>query len=301
MLNTGAITTDSLSLLLLDEKKCSADVLRLDKIHPIISGNKWFKLKYYFKKASEEKKQIIITYGGSYSNHIIATACAASEAGLNSIGIIRGERAAVLSPTLLAAEKYGMQLQFISRDEYKRKEDILFRKEIEEKYADALIIPEGGFGYEGIKGAEEILLLVDKAKYTHILCAVGTGTMYAGLVNVSGPTQTVVGICVLKGIENLSIQLDAWAIHNEKKSAHQILHDYHFGGYAKKNDQLIEFINTFYRQTRIPTDFVYTGKLFYAVTELLKNNFFPAGSKLLIIHSGGLQGNNSLTKDTLIF
>jgi 1-aminocyclopropane-1-carboxylate deaminase len=282
----------------LTEKNIRADVLRLDKIHPVISGNKWFKLKYYLQEAQEKNHKTILTFGGAYSNHIIATACAAKEFGLKSIGIIRGEKPIELSHTLQQAKNYGMQLEFISRDEYKTKNENSFQNVLVEKFPGCFIIPEGGAGENGIKGSAEILNYINPNDYTHILCAVGTGIMFAGLINPSSEKQKTIGICVLKGMHNEYKEL----INDIKKRDNcAINHDYHFGGYAKKNDALIKFMNDFYLQTKIPTDFVYTSKLFYAMLDLVKKKYFDPGSKLLIIHSGGLQGNASLVSGTLIF
>lgn len=297
-INLTEATTDKIHLKELAEKNISTDVLRLDKIHPVISGNKWFKLKYYLQEAIGTNHKTILTFGGAYSNHIIAAAYAANASGLKSIGIIRGERSPIISHSLLQAEKYGMQLAFISREDYKKRNEAGFQKMLAEKFDAAFIIPEGGSGANGIRGSAEILNGININAYTHIICAVGTGTMFSGLANSSLSYQKIIGISVLKGMtdgyKTLPDDLN-------KMSQFEINHDYHFGGYAKKNEVLIEFINGFYRQTGIPTDFVYTGKLFYAALDLVKRNYFNAESKILVIHSGGLQGNASLMRGTLIF
>lgn len=194
-----------------------------------------------------------------------------------------------------------MQLKFISRNEFKARENLEFINNLKNEFGDFYLIPEGGASEYGIKGSKEILKLTDYQSYSHILCAIGTGTMYFGLVNSSDLTQKVIGIPVLKGMENF-LEDNISKIENIEKMAYcQILADYHFGGYAKKNNQLIDFINDFYQKTNIPTDFVYTGKLTYALTDLVKKDFFPSGSKILLIHSGGLQGNLSLDKSVLNF
>ncbi|RYF84915.1 MAG: 1-aminocyclopropane-1-carboxylate deaminase/D-cysteine desulfhydrase, partial [Chitinophagaceae bacterium] len=173
------------------------DVLRLDLIHPVISGNKWFKLKGYLQQAKEENKDILLTWGGAYSNHIVASAYAAKLAGLKSIGIIRGEEPRTWSHTLLAAKAYGMQLYFLSREEYWQKS--LPQEIIETIDCDEVIeIPEGGYGEKGAEGASEILTLVAPANYTHIVSAVGTGTTLAGLCLSALDQQRTIGIPVLK-------------------------------------------------------------------------------------------------------
>jgi 1-aminocyclopropane-1-carboxylate deaminase len=277
----------------------SVDVLRLDLIHPIISGNKWFKLKEYLKEAGALHKKTILSFGGAFSNHIVATAAATKQAGLQSIGIIRGERPPLLSHTLQQAEHFGMKLFFLSREDYKRKmvpPEVYLSFNKNEIYE----INEGGYGRKGAEGAGDILRLFDTIAYTHIMAAVGTGTTLAGLVQASGDSQNILGISVLKN--NFSLQQEIeHLLPKERHYRFSLLHEYHFGGYAKYSPQLLEFMNDWFRQTGIPSDFVYTGKLFFAVHDLLQKRYFPDKSKILVVHSGGLQGNLSLPKGTLIF
>lgn len=273
-------------------------ILRLDKIHPIISGNKWFKLQYYLKDAKQSGKQKIVSFGGAYSNHIIALAAACKMNGFSSAGIIRGEEPSALSPTLLLAREYGMDLYFISREDYDEK-----KIPGELQSAEHYFISEGGYGEKGAQGAADILTYSKKDPiaigFSHCCCAVGTGTMMAGLIKAISPHQKVIGISVLKN--NYELEKNVRSLVPAESKQWQMIHDYHFGGYAKHNDALIGFMNEFYGQTHVPSDFVYTGKLFFAVSDLIKNNFFPAGSRLLVVHSGGLQGNASLRKGTLMY
>ncbi len=288
------ITPEKISLDLFFKKNIQAYVLRLDKIHPVISGNKWFKLRYYIEDAIRQNKKTIVTFGGAWSNHIIATAAACKEAGLNSIGIIRGEKANQLSPTLSQAKEFGMNLIFIKREDYHYK-----KIPVELNEDDYYLINEGGYGIKGAEGAATILDNFDHKNYTHVCCAVGTGTMLAGLTNKILFLQKTIGISILKNNISLDEKVKVLLINKEKNF--EIIHDYYFGGYAKYTAALINFMNEFYQQTNIPSDFVYTGKLFYAIANLIKNDFFLPNSKLLIIHSGGLQGNASLKEGTLIF
>ncbi|MBC7472663.1 MAG: 1-aminocyclopropane-1-carboxylate deaminase/D-cysteine desulfhydrase [Candidatus Sericytochromatia bacterium] len=292
--------TQSLDLREFNEKSCQADILRIDKIHPIISGNKWFKLKYNIESALEQKCNTILTFGGAYSNHIIAVATLANELGLKSIGIIRGEEPRELSHTLKSAKENAMQLNFISREDFKNRSSENYYKSLVDIYGDFYLIPEGGASAEGRKGTEEILSLVNYKKYSHIMCSIGTGTMYIGVVNSSEKEQQIIGIPALKGMVDLLDQYSLF-IKEEKKDSCKIFYDYHFGGYAKKNPELINFMNYFFEKNNIPTDFVYTAKLLYAFYDLLKKDYFPKNSKILIIHSGGLQGNISLPANTLNF
>jgi 1-aminocyclopropane-1-carboxylate deaminase len=293
-------TIDELHLPEFEEKKLSVDILRLDKIHPVISGNKWFKLKYYLEDAVQQKKSII-TFGGAYSNHIIATAFAANQLNLQSIGIIRGEESKHLSHTLFLAKKCRMKLAFISRNEYVKKNNDDFISGLQLTYPNSIVIPEGGAGLKGIRGSEKIMKLVKNNYYTHILCAVGTATTFLGLANASDLAQKIVGICVLKGMSDLLNENKKFLNDPEKINNCFVSYDYHFEGYAKKNNELLNFMNLLSDKTKIPTDFVYTGKLFYGAFDLIKKDFFPRASKLLIIHSGGLQGNDSLPAGTLNF
>jgi 1-aminocyclopropane-1-carboxylate deaminase len=275
----------------------SVDVLRLDVIHPIISGNKWFKLKEYIADAISQHHKTILTFGGAYSNHIIATAAACAASGLQSIGIIRGEEPKNYSPTLQQAMDFGMQLFFTDRESYRQK---LLPAALVNQFDAArfYLINEGGYGKKGMEGAATIVDECDTASYTHICAATGTGTMLAGLLAGSQAAQQCMGISVLKNNFSIKDEIQQLLPHQKDFS---ILHQYHFGGYAKHNEELLRFMNDWYRLTGIPSDFVYTGKLFYAIYDLLEKDFFKKDSKLLLVHSGGLQGNRSLPKGTLIF
>lgn len=274
-------------------------VLRLDELHPVVSGNKWFKLKFYLEQAQRQRCTALATFGGAYSNHLVATAAAAQRCGLQSVGLVRGEAPPVLSHTLLEAQRCGMSLFFLSRTSYGQKR---LPDEVSQAVANgkALLIPEGGYGPEGVQGAEDILRQHNTNEYTHIVTAVGTGTTLAGLVAATAPHQQVIGIPVLKNAGSLRTEINR-LLPVEKQDAFVLQHDYHYGGYAKTSAALFDFMNLLYRQTGVPTDFVYTGKAFFAALDLANKNFFPAESKVLLLHTGGLQGNRSLKKGTLIF
>jgi 1-aminocyclopropane-1-carboxylate deaminase/D-cysteine desulfhydrase-like pyridoxal-dependent ACC family enzyme len=284
------ITTDRIDHPLLKDKNVSLDVLRLDKIHPVISGNKWFKLKYHLDNYNAGNYTGILTFGGAWSNHIVATACACYLNKINCVGIIRGEKPLKLSATLEEAMNYGMQLKFIPREVYKLKSNAMFIEKNLSEFSGYYIIPEGGSGEAGEKGANEIMQYTTGNNYTHIACAVGTGTMFNGIERSITSYQILLGVVVLKG----------WNEEGKGDNA-KLLLNYHFGGYAKFNTELLLFMNEFYRVTNIPTDFVYTGKLAFAIFDLIKNDLLAEESKILMIHSGGLQGNTSLQKGSLIF
>lgn len=284
---------------LYQQQGVEVEVLRLDLIHPGVSGNKWFKLSEYLAYAGQGGKKVLLTFGGAFSNHIAATAAACRESGVRCIGVIRGERVPTLSHTLQGAENDGMDLYFTSREAYKAKE---IPEAVWEHYAkeEVYIVNEGGYGIKGRQGAESILDHCPRGRYTHIVAACGTGTTLAGLVAAAEPGQIVMGIPVLKNYTSMEAEINALlppALH----SRYTLIHDYHFGGYARHSPELIHFMNRWYEQTGIPSDFVYTGKLFYAVDHLVHKGYFPYGSRILVVHSGGLQGNDSLPKGTLIF
>lgn len=274
-------------------------MLRLDKIHPVISGNKLFKLCYFLKDAKKSKHKKVITFGGAYSNHLAATAFACREMKLKCIGIVRGERPDLLSSTLLFCKENGMQLEFISRESYKEKDERGFASELKNKYGDHVLIPEGGFSIKGKDGAALINEFLCGKNYTFVCLPVGTGTTFSGIIEGKYDKSEIIGFSVLKGFEDIEKRLLALNANAQKK--YSLISDYHFGGYAKKTNELISFMNDFYKQHKIPLDFVYTGKMMFGVNELINKKYFPKGSQILCIHTGGLQGNNSLPEDALIY
>jgi 1-aminocyclopropane-1-carboxylate deaminase len=291
---TRNISTDRISVPIAIEKKITLEVLRLDKIDPLISGNKWFKLKPFLEEARLLNKHHILTFGGAWSNHLLATAAACNTLGYHATGIVRGERPAKLPYPLQAAADKGMELVFTDRTSFRR-------QEIPEIYDKNLyyVIPAGGCSDKGIEGAADIANQFADSDYTHIACATGTGTTFAGLIKASGKRHKIIGIPVLKN--EIEIQQFIREKITDPGLDCEIIPGYHFGGYARHNKELIMFMNDLYEKTAVPSDFVYTGKLFFAIHDLVSKNYFQPGSKILIIHSGGLTGNHSLPKGTLIF
>jgi len=273
-----------------------SSILRLDKLHPIVSGNKWFKLRYYIEDAIANKATTIASFGGPYSNHLVALAFAAKENNLKSIGYVRATKEDALTPSLQEALAYGMQLEFMGRTHFQAiKNDLL---KANNKENAVYFIDEGGYGELGAKGAATILNEYCK-DYTTIIAAVGTGTMLAGLINAAEAHQNVIGIPVLKNEK--SIESEIKTLLKDSTKPFTLVHNFHQGGYAKTNPALIAFMNQLWETEKIPSDIVYTGKLLMAVDSLLKENYFKAGTKLLVIHSGGLQGNRSLPSGTLLY
>ena len=288
----------------------TVSILRLDKIHPEISGNKWFKLKYNIQKAKRENYQTLLTFGGAHSNHIAAMAAACRESGLRSIGVIRGENTNHPSPTLINARENGMEIFFLERKKYSDKYSASVFRFLEEHFGKFYTVPEGGNNKEGILGCREIL--PEENYFDYVLCACGTGATYAGIVSSCKPGTVVMGINVLKGKNGLveEVQKNLSTLFSEKKISLKgneelekviienscITDKYCFSGYAGYEQQLIDFKSDFEKMFSIPLDYVYTSKLFYATFDLMKKKKFTPGSKILIVHSGGLQGNKAFEK-----
>jgi 1-aminocyclopropane-1-carboxylate deaminase len=289
---------------LINIKQLELIIARLDLIDPVISGNKIFKLHYFIEEALLLNKKTIVTCGGAFSNHLAATAHFCKAKGLNCIGLVRGEAAENISHTLLQCKADDMKLVYIDRNVYAdiNQDNFVLHipAELDYKADDGYFIPEGGFHPLGANGASLIMEKISNYAPTHIITAIGTATTMAGVLKNAVPEQRVLGISVLKGMTDIETRLAA-LLPETTYTRPVIFHDYHFGGYAKKTEPLINFMNDFYRQYQIPTDFVYTGKMMFGVIDLLKKDYFPAGSRILCLHTGGLQGNLSLPKGSLVF
>ncbi len=268
-------------------------IKREDLIHPFISGNKFRKLKYNLLQAKAEGKSKLITFGGAFSNHIAAVAYAGKENSLETIGIIRGdelESKISENPTLTFAQNCGMKFEFINREAYKEKTSTSFIEKLKKHHGDFYLVPEGGTNMLAVKGCQEILTPED-TDFTHICCAIGTGGTISGLINSAKPNQKIIGFPALKG-DFLSDDIRKFV----KYSNWEEQSDYHFGGYAKINEALIRFINDFYKKTNIPLDPIYTGKMMFGIVDLIHKGYFPKGSKILAIHTGGLQGIEGMNR-----
>lgn len=264
------------------------DFLREDLNHPYISGNKLRKLKYNLIEAKNQTQNALLTFGGAFSNHIYAVAAAGKEFGFETIGIIRGEELEnkPLNPTLAFAKSCGMQLHFIPREEYKNKENVDFINDLKEKFGKFYLIPEGGTNNLAVKGCEEILNEKTK-KYDFICCPIGTAGTISGIIKTSEPHQKILGFPALKNADFLKSTIENYT---EKKN-YEFINAYHFGGYGKINVELLSFVHEFYEKHEIPLDFLYNGKMVFGIFDLLMKNKFPKNSKILIVHTGGLQGN----------
>ena len=284
------IKTQEISLPILKEKQVRLFVKRLDQIHPFVSGNKWYKLKYNLIEAEQKGFKTLLTFGGAYSNHITATACAAKENGFKSIGIIRGEECLPLNPTLQFAKKQDMAIYYVSRSEYRQKTNQDFIKNLSNRFGDFYLIPEGGTNDLAIKGAAEILDVNDMQDY--ICCSVGTGGTITGMINSANNYQKVIGFTSVKGYNDLKVEIKNWT----SKENWCLINSYVFGGYAKTNKVLLSFINEFYKTQKIPLDVIYTGKMMMGILDLAAKDYFLRESTILSIHTGGLQGNKGMSE-----
>ena len=275
----------------MEEKGIELYIKREDEIHPFVSGNKFRKLKYNIQEAKKTNKNTLLTFGGAFSNHIVATAVAGYLTDFKTIGVIRGEELGLdvtetlsKNTTLKNSYEHNMQFEFVSRELYRKKLEDSFINNLKEKYGDFYLIPEGGTNDLAIKGCEEILTVSD-AKLDYICCAVGTGGTISGVINASSKHQKVIGFPALKGdflfddIKKLTSKSN-WSLQT----------NYHFGGYAKYTDELIRFINDFNKDTGVLLDPIYTVKMIFGILDMIKKNQFKKGSKILAIHTGGIQG-----------
>ncbi|GAL69121.1 1-aminocyclopropane-1-carboxylate deaminase [Jejuia pallidilutea] len=266
-------------------------IKREDQLHAFVSGNKYRKLKYNLKEAEQLGFKTLLTFGGAFSNHIAAVASAGYILGFKTIGVIRGEELygeIEHNPTLRFARDHGMQFKFVPRDVYREKTSEGFLNELKQEFKDFYLIPEGGTNALAVKGCEEILSEDDK-NFDVVCCAVGTGGTISGLINSSKPSQQILGFPALKG-SFLHEDISKFVA----KSNWNLITDYHFGGYAKINSELVRFLNAFKFDNGIPLDPIYTGKMMYGIFDLINKNYFPRGSRILAIHTGGLQGINGM-------
>ena len=282
---------------LFSKNNIHVSIKREDLIHPVISGNKFRKLKYNLIEAKNQNQTKILTFGGAFSNHIAAVAFAGQQNGFETIAIIRGDELfdkVQENPTLKFAQECNMQFEFVSRNQYHNKNNSDFLEYLKIKFGDFYIIPEGGTNELAIKGCEEILTM-DDLEFEYICICVGTGGTISGLINSSNANQKILGFPALKG-DFLQDEIRTFAKNNNW----QLIHDYHFGGYGKISDELITFMNRFSNEYKVLLDPIYTAKMAFGVLDLINKNYFPENSKILMIHSGGLQGiqgiNNILEK-----
>jgi 1-aminocyclopropane-1-carboxylate deaminase len=269
---------------LYESKKVHVYLKRDDMIHPFISGNKWRKLKYNLQKAQQENKSTLVTFGGAWSNHLLATACAGATFQFKTIGFVRGEE--ISNPVLNMCKLFGMQLRFVSREEYKDKPQLFEQLENKEEY---FFIDEGGASLEAIYGCKE---LIDELKnqYDHMFCAAGTGTTAAGIAQGISDCNLNTQLHVITVLKNGGFILDEMLKYETPIEQVQLHLDYHFGGYAKVKPELIAFVKNYVKSTGIMIEPTYTGKAMFALHDLIQNDYFSPESKILFVHTGGLTG-----------
>ena len=282
---------------LLEQANIQLYVKRDDLIHPQFGGNKWRKLKYNLEYAREKQFDTLLTFGGAWSNHIYATAAAGKYFGFSTVGLIRGEEHKPLNTTLSFAKDCGMQLHYINRAEYRQKAEAAYQNKIKQQFGNVYILPEGGSNSLALRGCAETVKEISneiEKPFDFVCCASGTGATLAGLISAINPGQIAIGFSALKGGEFLNHEVETF-LQREKTTSStknwRIETGFHFGGYAKINDALIQFMSEFQLQYGFALDAVYTGKMFYGLFELIKAKRFKPGTSIIAIHSGGLQGN----------
>ena len=277
----------------LDKFGVNLSVLRIDQINKHVSGNKWFKLKYNLEAVLSAGAEQVLSFGGAYSNHIHALAWAGKELGIKTVGVIRGEKEYADNPTLSDASKWGMELKFVDRQTYRQRGDPVFHHQLRRELGDFYLVPEGGSNAEAVKGCMEIVPSSVKENFspTHIVAACGTGGTLSGIA-VANPEVSVLGIPVLKNagfLEGDIRELILAAGYVDPNNWHLDLAG-HFGGYAKQSLELSEFCDDFASTHGILLDPVYTGKMMLRLWQLIGEGAFPIGSRIIAIHTGGLQG-----------
>jgi 1-aminocyclopropane-1-carboxylate deaminase/D-cysteine desulfhydrase-like pyridoxal-dependent ACC family enzyme len=281
----------------LKERKISLFIKREDLNHPFISGNKWHKLKYNLKEAQKQGKNTLLTFGGAYSNHIYAVAAAGKIFNFKTIGVIRGEEHLPLNPTISFARDSEMQIYYLDRSSYRQKNSAEIINQLKNNFGDFYLLPEGGTNELAVKGCSDIIDKIE-VDFEYICCPCGTGGTLAGLISGLNGKKFALGFAVLKGASFLKENVAALFQSTNGNVFHNwdINLDYHFGGYAKVDERLLDFVHKFSTHTKIPIEPIYTGKMLFGIYDLVTKGFFNKGSRIIAIHTGGLQGLKGLAK-----
>lgn len=288
IISNPTVKVDQITNSFLEQHKVRLFIQREDLLHPFISGNKWRKLLLNIQAFQKGKYSQIITFGGAFSNHILAVAAAGKEYNIPTLGIIRGESSSINNSTLQKAKELGMQFNFISREEYQKRHDSEFVEKIKNQNPNSFIVPEGGANIEGVKGCIDIPQVFNE--FNTIVVPCGTGTTLSGIIAGINKTQKALGIPVLKNGEFLEVEIKKWlAILQCENQNWELNCNYHLGGYAKNNMELNQFIQNFYSEFKIPLDPIYTGKMMFAIFDLIKKGCFE-NQIILAVHTGGIQG-----------
>lgn len=280
----------------LAERNICLFIKREDLSHPAISGNKWYKLKYNIWEARKQGKDTLLTFGGAYSNHIYAVAAAGKIFNFKTIGIIRGEEHLPLNPTLSFARENGMILEYLDRTSYRKKNSNEIITQLQQRFGDFYLLPEGGTNHLAVKGCSEIIKSID-IEYDFVCCPCGTGGTLAGLISGLNTNKFALGFAVLKGASFLKQNVHSLLKDSSNSLTNWDINlDYHFGGYAKINSALIDFVKRFTYITKIPIEPIYTGKMLFGIYDLTSKGFFKTGDRIVAIHTGGLQGLKGLAQ-----
>ncbi len=268
---------------------------RTDLVHPIISGNKWYKMKYNIIEMKKQGYNTLLTFGGAYSNHIHAAAHAGKLFGFKTIGLIRGEEHLPLNSTLQSAINDGMELHYVDRTTFRKRETNKFIETLKEKFGDVYILPVGGTNTIALKGCSEIIDEIN-IDYDYICSASGSGGTFAGLVVGLNGRKRAIAFPALKGggfLKDIISKL-VFDYTGRSFSNWEINTDYHFGGFAKLSKELVDFTHEFNRLNGFELDYIYTNKMMFGIADLIKKGFFKSGETVVAIHSGGLQGNEGM-------
>jgi len=286
---------------LFEKYQLSVSIKRDDCIHPIISGNKWRKLKFNLHYAKAHQYTGVVSFGGSFSNHIHALAYVCQQHGLKSVAIIRGEKEYAGNFTLSIAQKWGMELSFVDRKTYRLRENKDYLAELQLAYPNYLIVPEGGSNALALRGVGEIITeLNHQCEFDTLLTPVGSGGTLAGLIKADNSQHNLLGISVLKQDGYLEQQVNSLLGHSSNYSNWQILSEFHCGGYAKFNKEDVQKILSFNQQTGFLFEPVYSGKMILALLDLIEQGYFPKGHRIVLLHTGGLQGLGGLIERGLL-
>ena len=288
----------TITSLLLSEKKISLSIKRDDQLHPLISGNKWRKLKYNLIAMQAQQKTELLTFGGAFSNHIHACAAAGKHFNLTTHGIIRGPELDQQNPTLQFAKQCGMHLHPVTRLEYRERHNADYLAQLQNRFPNAYLLPEGGTNTAALLGCKELAQSLPVADY--VICPTGSGGTLAGLIEGCDKSTQVLGVAVLKQAEYLIDEIKSLSPVAAQQQNWQLLTQFHGGGYGKFSPELWQFCLQMQSQHQLPLEPIYSGKMMYALWQLIAQDYFPKGSNIIAIHTGGLQGLNGLRYRGLI-
>ncbi len=280
---------------LLSQHDVSVHVKRDDLLHSVVSGNKLYKLMLNLEQFKREDKKTLITFGGAYSNHLHATAFMGKSLGIKTVAIVRGEQLIPLNPTLKDCTDWGMTLEPVSRGLYRQKQQAAEIQAIIDKYPCPYVVPEGGANRLGVLGAAKMLDGVEQDNLDVVVVACGTGVTMAGIVSACAPHVKVIGMPALKAENWMADEVQGWLNTIGCGNRNWALQcRYHFGGYGKTKPELLAFMHEMEVRYNLMLDPIYTGKAFFGLMQMIEQGEIARGSRVLFIHSGGLQGRRGV-------